>query len=418
MGKRIAITGLGVISSNGIGKEAFSDALSKGISGIKPISLFDTGPFKVKTAGEIKGFKPEEFLGPKGLRTLDRSTKLVCSAVKLALDDAHLEINAENPKEFGVVVGNTLGSLHSICDFDISSLKEGPRYVNPALFSNTVINSAASQVSLKFNIRGFNVTISTGFTASLDAVNYAVDSLKLGKAKIVLAGGVEELCLETYLGFYKTGFLAGLNGNGLELSCPFDKRRNGVILGEGAGILVLEDLDSAIKRQANIYAEVLGFGMGFEPYRIDKYSRRPDGLTRSMRLAMQHASLKNEDIDYISSAANSTVSADLMETRAIKEVFGALAQNLKISAVKSMLGECFSAAGALQAAAAVMALEKQVVPPTINYQQKDEACDLNYVVNKTISCKMDNVLINACGPSGCNSSLIISKFKGKPEDGF
>lgn len=410
--ERIVITGLGVISSNGIGKDAFYEAILNGISGIKPISLFDTSSFKAKLAGEIKDFSAEEFLGAKGLRTLDRSTKLVASATKLALEDAHLEITEENTQDIGIVVGTTLGSVQSVSEFDQEAIKEGPRYVNPAFFSNTVINSPASQVSIKFKIKGFNTTISTGFSASLDALNYAVDFLKLGRAKIVLAGGVEELCIQTFLGFYKTKFLAGLDDPSLEISCPFDRRRNGIILGEGSSILVLEDLESALGRKARVDAEILGFGRGFDAYRIDKYNPRGTGLRKAMRMALAEANLGDADIDYVCSAANSTQEADLIETEAIKDVFAQKIEEINISSVKSMIGECYSASGALQAAAACGAIDKQIIPPTINYQEKDTRCDLNYVVNKPKICKVDKVLINTFGPSGDNSSLVISKFKG------
>ena len=408
--KRVVITGIGVISSNAIGRDAFSQAILEGASGIKPISLFDTQKYKVKLAGEIKDFAPENFLGAKGLRTLDRSTKLVCSAVKLALDDAHLEISEQNTHDIGVSIGSTMGSVKSISEFDKEAIKEGPRYVNPALFANTVINSPASQASIKFNIKGFNATISTGFSASLDAVNYAADFIRLGRAKAVLAGGVEELCFQTFLGFYKAGFLAGLDG-GPEVSCPFDKRRNGVILGEGACVLLLEDLESAQARGGKIYAEIKGFGTGFDAYRIDKYDRNGNGLRNAMNSGIDNSGLKPDKIDYICSGANSTQDGDLLETEAIKAVFGEQSGKVAVSSIKSLVGEVFSASGSLQAAAAVAAIEKQVIPPTINYSEKDPRCDLNYVVNQARSAKIENVLVNAFGPSGCNSSLIISRFK-------
>lgn len=408
---KIVITGLGVISSNGVGKEAFFHGLFSGASGIKPVSLFDTSSLKAKSAGEIKDFSPQQFLGSKGLRTLDRSTKLAASAARMALDDAGLTITEENSRQVGIVIGDTLGSISSISDFDREALTEGPRYVNPALFPNTVINSPASQVAIKFNIKGLNATLSTGFSASLDAINYAVDMLESGKARVILAGGVEELCIQIFLGFYKCGLLSGSNGAGAEICCPFDKRRNGVILGEGAGILVLEPLSSALNRQATIYAQVRGFGNGFDAFRINRYNPQAAGLKKSMRLALEESGISAQEVDYISSGANSSVDADTMETAAIKDVFGDSAQEVKISSIKSMVGECFSAGGVLQAIAGLAAIDKQTVPPTVNYQEKDPACDLNYVVNRPLRCRIDNVLINAFGPSGCNSSLVISKFK-------
>lgn len=410
---KIVITGLGVAASNGIGKNAFFKALFDGVSGIKPVSLFDVSSLKAKTAAEAVDFFPQEFLGAKGLRTLDRSTKLAAGAAKMALDDAGLTVTEQNCRDIGIAIGDTLGSISSISNFDKDALTDGPRYVNPALFPNTVINSPASEVSIKFNIKGFNATISTGFSAGLDAISYGLDLLKFGKAKIVLAGAVEELCLQLFSAFHRCGFLAGLNGPpAAEISCPFDKRRNGVILGEGSAVLVLESVESAMERKADIYAQVSGFGAGFDAYRINKYNPQAEGLKRAMRGALKDAQIEKEDLDYVCAGANSTVDADLIETAAIKDVFGTGAKELKVSSIKSMIGECFSASGALQAAAAVGAIEKQAAPPTINYRQRDPECDLDYVPNEPCELKIENVLINAFGPSGCNSSLIISKFKG------
>jgi len=395
----VVITGLGIIASNGTGKAAFSEALFSGTSGIKPVSLFDVSSFKAKTAGEISDFLPQDILGPKGLRTLDRSTKLVMSAAKLALDDARLEISEKNSCKAGVSIGATLGSASSICDFDKEALLEGPHYVNPALFPNTVINSPASQVSIRFNIKGFNSTVSTGFCAGLDAIVYAVDMIRSGKAEIVLAGGVEELCIQTFLGFYKAGCLAG-TGGGPEVCCPFDKRRNGLVLGEGSAVLVLENPAAALSRGAKIYGRISGFGAGFAG----------SGMKRSMRGALESAGLKAGGIDYICAAANSGVIADRIETEAIKEVFGSSAKPASVSAIKSMVGECYSAGAAIQAAVAALAIEKQAVPPTINYSEKDSHCGLDYVVNKAAIRQVNNVLVNAFDPTGCNSSLVISRY--------
>jgi len=353
--KRVVITGLGIIASNGIGREAFFKALAKGISGIKPISLFDTSEFEIKAAGEIKDFAPEQFLGPKGLRILDRSTKLVNCAAKLALEDAKLEINEENACNVGVSIGNTLGSLQSVCDFDIEAIKEGPRYVNPALFPNTVVNSAASQVSVRFDIKGFNITISTGFTASLDAINYASDFLKTGRADIVLSGGVEELCVQTFIGFYKTGLMRKLN------------------IGEGSALLVLEDLNSALGRGANIHAEVLGFGSGWGG---------KQGIKKAIAESMDNSGIAKQDIDYIYSGVNSDNKNDVAETKALEELFGKR-KDMIINCIKPLTGECYSASGSLQAAAGLGAIEGQGAR---------------------------NVLINTFGPFGNNASLVISKF--------
>ena len=410
--KRVVITGIGVIASNGIGKDGFWDASLGGVSGVKPISLFDTADFLVKRAGEASNFDPAQILGPKGLRTLDRSTKLVCSAAKLAFEDAHFEVCEENSQEVGVVVGTSLGSIHSIAEFDRVSITEGPQYVNPAFFPNTVINSPASQVSIKFGIRGFNSTIATGFCSGLDGIGYAAHFLRQGRIKAVLAGGVEELCIETFLGFYNTKCLAGINNGGVEVSCPFDKRRNGVILGEGGALVVLEELEHAQKRNAPIYAEIVGYGQGFDGQEVEAYNPKGEGLKRAMRAALEKAKVAVDKVDYICAAANSSPVADKIEASVIRDVFGDAADKVYVSSVKSMLGETMNASGALHAIASVGALEKQMIPPTINYREADPECNLNHVTNQAHSCKIEKVLINAFGPGGYNSSIVISKFRG------
>jgi 3-oxoacyl-[acyl-carrier-protein] synthase II len=398
--KRVVITGLGIISPIGIGREGFCRRLLDGACGIKPISFFDTSIYKTKTAGEISDFAPENFLGAKGLRTLDRSTKLVICATKLALEDAGLEVSDGNSRDIGIAVGSTMGSIKSISDFDKDALLEGPRYVNPALFPNTVINSPASQISIRFAVRGFNATISNGYSASLDALNYAADFLRLGRIKAVLAGGVEELCEQTFAGFYHAGCLAAAKEGSIELSCPFDKRRSGAILGEGSTMLIIEELVGAKKRGVRILGEVKGYATAFGKEAQEKV----------MRQAIERSGLNLQDIDCILASANSSVEGDRFEAEAIKDVFAKDAQNVYISAVKSMVGEQYSNSGATAMAVALCAIEKGVIPPTVNYQEKDPSCEVRVVVRPK-QAKVRNVLINAFGKTGSSSSMVISEFK-------
>ncbi|OGX09067.1 MAG: hypothetical protein A2Z88_08105, partial [Omnitrophica WOR_2 bacterium GWA2_47_8] len=273
MRKRIVLTGVGVIASNGKGKREFFDALKEGKPGYKPITLFDTSEFLINIAGEVSDFDATKYMGVKGLRTLDRSTKLLVSAGKFAIEDSQFVITEENTDDVGVSVGCTLGSLKSIAEFDEVTLREGPRYVNPALFPNTVINSPASQVSIWHHIKGFNTTISTGFTASLDAMSYAFDFIQLDRAKVIYTGSVEELCYHTFYGFHALKFISGAKEGSTFINCPFDKRRNGVTFGEGACLICMEELEHAKERNApKIYGEVLGFGTSFDPFRINKYN--------------------------------------------------------------------------------------------------------------------------------------------------
>ncbi len=408
--KRIVITGIGVISPIGIGKEEYWKSLQEGKSGIRPITLFDTKDLKVKVGGEITEFDAKQFLDAKTLRTLDRATKLLSSSTKLALDDAKLEITQDNNKQIGVSVGTTFGSLNSISEFDKTSVAEGPRYVNPSVFPNTVINSPASQLSIRFHIKKFNTTVSSGMCASLDAIDYARDFIKLNRAKAVVTGAVEEFCIQTFLGFYKLNYLSGLNGSA-PLSCPFDKRRNGIVFSEGATTLILEDLKSAESRGAHIYAEILGIGSYFEPYRVNKYKPKGKGMSIAMRGALDDANLKPQQIGCIFANANSTPDADKIETQGIKEVFGQYASKIPVTAVKSMLGEAFSASGGLATAAALGSMVKDFIPPTINYVTPDSGLDLDYVPDKSRKQKIDTAMINSFGQNGCNKSLILGRFK-------
>lgn len=411
MDKRVVITGIGVLASNGAGKDAFWKAIKEGISGIRPVTLFSTSTTRAKTAGEISNFKAESYLGDKGLRTFDRSTKLVLSASKLALDDAGFKypLDEDLSLRTGVSLGSTLGSVWSISEFDKQGLTDGPRSVNPALFPNTVINAPASQISIKFNIKGFNATISTGFSASLDAIDYGVSQIELYDYDVVLAGGVEELCIQTFLGFSKIGHLAGSREGKQEIDCPFDKRRNGIVLGEGACILVLEEYKHAKARKANIYAEILGYGTSFDPASRNIYSPKAKGATTAIELALEEASVKPGEIDYISASANSTLDCDVMETRAVNRVFGDKAKKIPISSVKSMIGDTFSASGAMNVAASIGAIAGDFIPPTINYEIKDDRCDLDYVPNAPRAAKIDKILVDSFTPTGVNSSLVIGR---------
>lgn len=406
----VVITGIGVLSPVGAGKDSYWQALFHGRTGFREISLFDTGRMNVHIGGEISDFDPVLFLGKKGLRTLDRATKLINSAAVLAIDDSNLRIDEDNPNSIGVVVGTTFGSLHSISQFDRDGLIEGPRYVNPSHFPNTVINSPASQVSIRFNIKGFNTTISTGFCAGLDSASYASDFIRLKRADVVLAGGVEELCKETLWGFRELGYLSGADGS--EPSCrPFDAKRDGTVLSEGAAVLVLENEQHALSRDAVILAKISGYGNSFDPQADKDFGHSGKGLLNAIRLALQNALLKPDDIDYISSSANSTRGLDRMETRVIKEAFGERSYDIPVSSVKSMIGESFSASGALALSAAVGVITENTIPPTVNYGEKDPECDLDYVPVSARKKPTNHVLILSCDPYGNNTAMVLSRYE-------
>jgi 3-oxoacyl-[acyl-carrier-protein] synthase II len=399
---------MGVFSPVAHGREAYWKALCEGRTGFRPITLFDSAPFGVSIAGEIADFDPLALLGKKGLRDLDRSTRLVCSAAMLALQDSNLEITPENTSSIGVSIGATYGSLHSISQFDRTGLLEGPRAVNPSHFPNTVLNSPASQISIRFKIKGFNTTISSGFCASLDAVSYAADFIRLNRAAVVLSGGVEELCEETFMAFHHLGFLSGSNGSAPACR-PFDAKRNGMILSEGSAILILENEEHASDRGAKALGRILGYGNSFDPRADASYAEAGAGLRSAIHLALQEASLRPEDIGCVCASANATRGLDLMETRIIKQVFGDRASAVPVTAIKSMIGETFSASGSLALAAAVGVLQTGSIPPTAGYLQKDPACDLDYVIDGCRSERIENILVTGADPYGANCAVILGR---------
>jgi 3-oxoacyl-[acyl-carrier-protein] synthase II len=407
MGKNaVVITGIGVIAPNGIGKDEFWQGLKEGRSGIRPITVFETAFFKSKTAGEVVGFEAETYLGPKGLRNLDRGTRFLCSAAKLALDDAGLKVTEENTQDIGVVTATTFSVIWNISEFTKDAHTEG--VANPAMFPGTTINAPSSQVSIKYGIKGFNATVSTGYTASLDALKYAVDFIRMGRAQAVLLAGVESLFFQSFVGFSRLDFLAGSRGP--EISCPFDKRHNGIVLGEGAGVIILENEEFARKRNARVYARLAAVESLFDPFRSGRYSPKVEGLKRVITACLKDSGLEAEEIDYVCASANSVPEQDMLETRAIKEVFGEIAAAVPLSSIKSMIGETVSAAGVFQMASAVGAIQQGFVPPTINYKERDTECDLDCVPNTSRKKDIKNVLISNFGPGGTNAAAIVSRY--------
>lgn len=409
--KRIVITGLGIINCMGKGREEYWQALKDGKIGYRPITLFDASEFNVRMAGEISDFDATIYMGKKGLRTLDRSIKLMVSSGRLAIDDSQFQITEENTNDVGVSVGTTLGSLKSVVEFDDVILREGPRYVNPALFPNTVLNAPASQVNIWHKIKGFSTTLSTGFTAALDAMSYAYNFLQWDRARVIYAGGVEELCWHTFFCFHTLKFISGAKEGAEFINCPFDKRRNGITFGEGACLFCMEDVEHAKARNARILGEIASFGYSSDPSRLHKYNPRGTGLKLAIEDALNNAGLMATDIDYICANANSTVAADKIESMVIKQIFGEYGKKVPVSSVKSMVGECYSVTGGFSAAAALGAIHEGFIPPTMNYQEPDPDCDLNIIANKSCPANLKNVLVVGFSPSGANSCMILRKYE-------
>jgi 3-oxoacyl-[acyl-carrier-protein] synthase II len=401
------ITGIGVVAPNGIGKEEFWRNLEAGKNGIEPITGFSTRKLPVKIAGEVKGYDPEKVLGPKGLRNLDRSALLLMGAAKQAIDEARLVINEKNADNIGIATGTTFSHLWPIAVFDKEVFKEGIDFANPALFPSTVINAASSQVSIRFNIRGFNATLSTGYTSSLEALKCGLNALSNRQIKTLLAGSVDTLSYPVLFGFHHLGYLAGLKG--VAVSCPYDRRRNGPLLGEAATMLVIEDQEEAMKNRRKPLARVKSVASYFDAHSIARIHSHGKGLEKAIRIALDKAKIVPEDIDYIAGCANSSVDLDRIEVSALKTVFERRLKNIPVGSIKSMTGETFSASGALQIIAAAGAIDRGILPPTINFEVKDDSCIVDCVPNRSRPMRIKHALITSFGPGGYNSACVLEK---------
>jgi 3-oxoacyl-(acyl-carrier-protein) synthase len=293
-------------------------------------------------------------------------------------------------------------------EFDREVLISGLEFSNPALFPSTVLNAASSQVSIRFNIQGFNSTVSTGYTSSLEALKYALAALETHKAKTILVGGVEALSLSLFFGFHKLGYMAGIKGE--PLSCPFDKRRNGPILGEAAAIFSVENLKEAKERGAPIYGKIKSVASYFDAFKIGRIHPEGLGLEKSIQRALEEAQLEPQSIDYISSCANSSQELDRIEVGVLKKIFGPHLAKIPVSSIKSMLGETLSASGALQIISSLGVIAQGLIPPTINYQEKDPQCPIDCVPNKAEKKDVKRVLVTSFGPGGYNSACILEKY--------
>jgi 3-oxoacyl-[acyl-carrier-protein] synthase II len=406
--KRIVITGVGVVAPNGIGKDAFWQALEEGRDAIRKINAFDTDKFPVHSGGEVQDFDPKVFLGQKGLRNLDRSALFLMTAAKLAMEDAKLEITPTNSDTIGICTGTTFSHLWSIAEFDKEVFKDGLDFANPALFPSTVMNASSSHVSIRFNIKGFNTTLSTGYSSSLSALKYSLEALDTGKAEIILSGGVDVLTSQLFFGFHRLGYMAGIKG--IPLSCPFDRRRNGPLLGEAAAMFCIEDSKKAQERKATIFAKIRSISSYFDAFQISKVHPQGEGLERAIKDTIEQAGIGPGDIDYISSCANSSQDLDKIEVKVLKRIFGKALNKIPVSSIKSMLGETLSASGALQAASCIGAMLRGIIPPTINYKFKDPECDIDCVPKKAQRKNVKLALVTSFGPGGYNSACILENI--------
>ncbi|OLE50909.1 MAG: hypothetical protein AUG51_25760 [Acidobacteria bacterium 13_1_20CM_3_53_8] len=407
MGK-VVITGAGVISSLGDSLDEFHAALCKGQNAIKPIELFPTAMLGCPLGGEIKGFDAQMYLGKRNLRPLDRTSRLVASAAQLALDSSGWTEEMRNNEEVGLILGTMFCSVRTISEFDRRALEAGPTYASPMDFSNTVINAAAGQTAILHNLRGVNTTVSTGNTSGLKAIAYATDLIRSGRARALLAGGAEELCFESFYGFDRAGLLCRSERQSGDFPIPFDTRRNGMALGEGAALMMLEDAESARERGVRVLAEIKGYGCAYHCSRGREESA-VEAIAISMRRALDDAEMLPHEIQCLSASANGSRQGDRDEAQALVATFSSNSHRLPVTAIKSMLGETLGASGAMQALDMVETMRDGVLPGTINLGETED--DFPFPWISTVRRKIDphNGLINSVGFDGHCCSLILAR---------
>ncbi|MDE1890015.1 MAG: beta-ketoacyl-[acyl-carrier-protein] synthase family protein [Planctomycetota bacterium] len=409
MKKRVVITGIGVVSPLGCGKEEFWNNLIEGKSGIAPMSSLDLSPYKCKLGGEVRDLKPEIHLGSKGLKYLNKGTRFLGSASKMAIDDAKLPTDGSLSEQMGIVIGSSLGNFSETTDYFYEIIRNNPSELSPMLSYDVALNSSINYVSVIFKIKGFARTISSGFTSSTDAIGDAFKMIRRGMAKVIIAGGVEQISIDLYLIFYIRGLLSGIDG-GREACTPFDRERNGFVMAEGSYVVILEELQHALDRGANIYAEINGFGSTFVGGKNHSDDIRILRAERAMHDALEGAGVKKEDIDFISANANGCKMQDKVEAKAIQSYFGAGSSQIPISAIKSNVGESYGTSGAAQFISTVMSINTGQIPHITNHKNKDPEINLNLILEKPFKKEIQNAIINNMDYDGNNSCLVISKF--------
>ncbi|MFH1782922.1 MAG: beta-ketoacyl-ACP synthase II [Candidatus Omnitrophota bacterium] len=412
MKRRVVITGLGVIAPNGIGKDDYWAALEKGKSGISKIKSFDPSPFPTQFAGQAD-FDPTDFILPKQLRRMDRTSHLAVSASKMAVKDAGLDISKEDPERIGVVIGTAMAGHGMILKEHDNFIEKGPMKISTFTAIASFPDAPSSQISIELGVNGPSFSIATACSSASDAIGYAFNTIRNKELDIIVMGGADTPIYAPILSaFCMLKALSTRNEEPQKASRPFDKTRDGFVLGEGAGILILEDLEHALNRGANIYGEILGFGMTCDAYHMTKPEPSGKQAIRALKNALKDANVLPEEIDYINAHGTSTPLNDKNETYVIKEVFGEQARKVPISAIKSMIGHLIGAAGSVELIGALIALNKGIIPPTINYETPDPDCDLNYVPNKAIKKDVNILLKNSFGFGGKNSALVVRKYRG------
>lgn len=411
MKRRVVATGLGLATPLGIGIDNVWQRILNGESGISPITRFDANLHDTKFAGEIKGFKPEDYIHPKETKRMDLFIQYALAASKIAMDDAGLDMDKEDAERMGVVVGTGLGGLPTIEKYHSVFLERGPGRITPFFIPMLIANEAPGHIAIKYGLKGPNLSIVTACATGSHSIGEASRIIQYGDADVMVAGGTEaNLTPLTIGGFNAMKALSTRNDAPHKASRPFDKDRDGFVVAEGSGIVVLEELEHALKRGAKIYGEIAGYGYNGDAYHIT--APRPDGegFIRCIKMALKDAGILPDDVNYINAHGTSTELNDYTETLAIKDVFKENAYRIPVSSTKSMTGHLLGAAGAVEAVFSLLSIRDNVCPPTINYETSDPQCDLDYVPNESRNCKIDVAMSNSFGFGGTNATLIFRRI--------
>jgi len=411
--RRVVITGMGTINPLGHDVASTWQRALKGQSGVGPITLFDASDLKTQIAGEVKDFDPESLFGRKDARRMDRVTQLALAAAQQAINDAQLPISESNRHRMGVIIGSGMGIMQPIIDSQQTLQERGGNRVSPFFVPMKLADTPAALISIQFGLCGPNLVLFTACASGNNALGEAMRQVQAGSADVMLAGGTEACILPLAMaGFGVMGAISTRNDAPQAASRPFDRTRDGFVVSEGAAVLVLEELDHALARQATIYGELAGYGATADAYHISMPAEDGTGAAQAMALALEEAGIRPSDVHYINAHGTSTPLNDKSETAAIKKVFGEAAYNVPISSTKSVHGHLLGATGALEAILCLQALNEGLIPPTINYQTPDPDCDLDYVPNEARPAELQTALSNTFGLGGHNATLVFRRWSG------
>lgn len=406
--RRVVITGVGLLTPLGIGVEPSWRGVVDGRSGIGPITQFDAADFTSRIAGEVEGFNPEDWIEPKEIKKMDRFIQFALAASQMALDDSGLAITPENAERVGVIVGAGMGGLPAIEHYHKVLLEKGPRRITPFFIPMLIINLASGQISIRFGAKGPNSAAVTACATGSHSIGDAFRLIQHGYADAMIAGGTESVITPLGIGgFCSMKALSTRNDAPEKASRPFDIDRDGFVMGEGAGVVILEELQDAVKRGARIYAEVAGYGMTSDAYHMTSPAPGGEGAARCMAETLKDAAVSPEEVDYINAHGTSTKQGDELETAAIKTVFGGHAYKLAVSSTKSMTGHLLGASGGVEAAFCALSIHNGVIPPTINLEKPDPECDLDYVSGGAIKRELRYAMSNSFGFGGTNACLLF-----------